>query len=314
MNLISLCRYLVRLLIMRGETSVRILDINPPAQDILDNPSISFIKTDITSLESVRGALTAPFPSTGAPPSVIFHTAAIIRFWERASYCWEASYRVNVTGTKNVLVVAKELSAMVVYTSSAETVSGCPKFLRVDWDTYPVSITDDRPPTFIVKESCYPRSKRMAEQLVISASANEGLKTGILRPGQSVPSFLLMQNLLSNGSRRNSTIIGPNDRLVTSTLTMAQSPIWDQPWTSTEVCVWDVAAAHLVYEDALNRIPEVGKYNQYDDYAKYSSQEVSGEAFLITGRGPAWSIEDVRAAIKVSFGDASEIMLKKSKK
>lgn len=85
-----------------------------------------------------------------------------------------------------------------------------------------------------------------------------------------------------------STIIGPNDRLVSGTLTMPRTPMWDQPWTATEVCVWDVAAAHLVYENALTRIPE----------------EVSGEAFLITGRGPAWSIEDVRSAIKVSHGNA----------
>ncbi|KAJ7916223.1 hypothetical protein B0H13DRAFT_2450823 [Mycena leptocephala] len=178
----------------------------------------------------------------GAPPTVVFHMAAIIRYWERASYCWDASYQVNVIGTKNVLTVAKELpSAMVIYTSSAETVSGCPKFLRVDWDTYPTSIRDDdHTPTYILKENCYPRSKRMAEQLVISASANEGLKTGILRPGH--------------------TIIGPNDRLY----------------------VWDVAAAHLLYEDALNRIPE----------------EVSGQGFLITGRGPAWNTENVRAAVK----------------
>jgi nucleoside-diphosphate-sugar epimerase len=171
---------------MRGETSIRILDVNPPAQKFLDHPSVSFVKTDITSLQSVRDALTAPFATTGAPPTVIFHMAAIIRFWERASYCWDASYRVNVIGTRNVLTVAKELpSAMVIYTSSVETVSGCPKFLRVDWDTYPTSIRDDdRTPTYILKESCYPRSKRMAEQLVINSSANEGLKTGILRPGQ----------------------------------------------------------------------------------------------------------------------------------
>ncbi|KAJ7856690.1 hypothetical protein B0H14DRAFT_2752439 [Mycena olivaceomarginata] len=245
--------YIVRLLIMRGETSIRILDVNPPAPTLLDHPSVSFIKTDITSLQSVRDALGAPFPATGAPPTVIFHTAAIIRFWERASYCWDASYRVNVTGTKNILTVAKELpSAMVVYTSSSEVVSGCPKFLRVDWDTFPVSIRDDSsPPAYILKEGCYARSKRMAEQLVINASVNEGLKTGILRPGHG-------------------------------TLTMPRTPMWDQPWTATEVCVWDVAAAHLVYENALTRIPE----------------EVSGEAFLITGRGPAWSIEDVRSAIK----------------
>ncbi|KAJ7653273.1 hypothetical protein DFH06DRAFT_1093557 [Mycena polygramma] len=256
--------YIVRLLIMRGETSIRVLDVNPPAQKLLEHSSVSFVKTDITSIDSVRAALTAPFTSTGAPPSVIFHTAAIIRFWERAAYCWDTSYRVNVIGTQNVLTVAKELpSAMVVYTSSAETVSGCPKFLRVDWDTFPVSIRDeDSTPTFIWKQSCYPRSKRMAEQCVISASVTDGLKTGILRPGH--------------------TIIGPNDRLVSSTLTMEKLPVWDKPWTSTEVCVWDVAAAHLLYEDALNRIPE----------------EVSGDAFLITGRGPAWSIEDVRAAIQ----------------
>ncbi|KAJ7715726.1 hypothetical protein DFH07DRAFT_762708 [Mycena maculata] len=255
--------YMVRLLIMCGETSIRILDVNPP-QKILDHPSVSFVKTDITSLESVRAALTLPFPSTGSPPSVIFHTAATIRFWERAAYCWDASYRVNVTGTRNIITAAKELpSAMVIYTSSAETVAGCPKFLRVDWDTYPVRIQDDdHLPTHILKQTCYPRSKRLAEQLVISASANEGLKTGILRPGH--------------------TIIGPNDRLVSSTLTMPRLPVWDKPWMSTNICVWDAAAAHLLYEDALRRIPE----------------EVSGQGFLITGHGPAWSIEDVRDAIK----------------
>ncbi|KAJ7471288.1 hypothetical protein B0H11DRAFT_1730365 [Mycena galericulata] len=255
--------YMVQLLIMRGETNIRILDLNPP-QKIPDHPSVTFVKTDITSLQSVREALTPPFLGTGAPPTVIFHTAAIIRFWERAEYCWNASYRVNVIGTKNILTVAKELpSAMVIYTSSAETVAGTPKFLRVDWDGYPTSIKDDdSTPTYIRKESCYPRSKRMAEQLVINASANEGLKTGILRPGH--------------------TIIGPNDRLVSSTLTMPRLPVWDQPWTSTSICVWDAAAAHLLYEDALRRIPD----------------EVSGQGFLITGRGPPWSIKNVRAAIK----------------
>lgn len=64
---------------------------------------------------------------------------------------------------------------------------------------------------------------------------------------------------------------------------MSRLPVWDQPWTSTSICVWDAAAAHLLYEDALRRIPE----------------EVSGQGFLITGRGPAWSTHDIRAAIRV---------------
>ncbi|KAJ7025549.1 hypothetical protein C8F04DRAFT_1009770 [Mycena alexandri] len=256
--------YIIRLLIMRGETSIRIIDLNPPNSKYLDHASVSFVKTDITSVQSVRDALTAPFPTTGAAPTVIFHTAAMIRFWERASYCWNATYRVNVTGTQNILTVAKELpSVMVIYTSSAETVSGSPKFLRIDWDRYPVSIHDEgSTPTYPLKQNCYARSKRMAEQLVIRAAATDGLKTGILRPGH--------------------TIIGPNDRMLSSAITMPRLPMWDQPWTSTDICVWDAAAAHLNYEDALRRIP----------------QEVSGEAFLITGRGPAWSLGDVRAAIK----------------
>ncbi|KAJ7693988.1 hypothetical protein B0H16DRAFT_1651322 [Mycena metata] len=256
--------YIVRLLIMRGETNIRIVDLNPPTSKDLDHPSVSFVKTDITSVQSVRDALSVPFPNIGIAPTVIFHTAAIIRFWDRMSYCWDATYRVNVTGTQNILTVAKELpSAMVIYTSSAETVTGSPKFLRIDWDRYPVSIRDEDPtPTYPLKQACYPRSKRMAEQLVIRAARTDGLKTGILRPGH--------------------TIIGPNNRLLSSTLTMPRLPMWDQPWTSTDICVFDAAAAHLNYEDALRRIPE----------------EVSGEAFLITGRGPAWSVGDVRAAIK----------------
>ncbi|KAJ7198825.1 hypothetical protein GGX14DRAFT_665342 [Mycena pura] len=253
--------YIVRLLIMRGETNIRILDINPP--DTLDHPAVSFVKTDITSLESVRSALTAPFPATGGPPTVIFHTAAVIRFWERAAYCFDASYRVNVKGTENVLSAAKELpSVMVVYTSSADTILPGPKFLRIDWDSIPASVRDGNALPRHLHETCYPRSKRMAEQLVMNASLNEGLKTGILRPGN--------------------TILGPNDRLISSTLTMQQLPAWDQPWTSTNICVWDAAAAHLLYEDALRRSPE----------------EVSGEAFLITGRGSPWNIEDIRTAIK----------------
>lgn len=84
-------------------------------------------------------------------------------------------------------------------------------------------------------------------------------------------------------SSYNSTITGPNDRLITSTLKMPVTPVFDQLWSSTNVCVWDVAAAHLLHEDALSRIPE----------------ESSGKPFLITGKGPAWRLRDTRAAIKV---------------
>lgn len=97
----------------------------------------------------------------------------------------------------------------------------------------------------------------------------------------SLPSLRLLKHLPI--AFYDSTIIGPNDRLITSTLKMPVTPIFDQLWSSTNVCVWDVAAAHLLHEDALRRIPE----------------ESSGKPFLITGKGPAWRLRDTRAAIKV---------------
>jgi hypothetical protein len=66
---------------------------------------------------------------------------------------------------------------------------------------------------------------------------------------------------------------------------MPRVPVFDGLWSQTPVCVWDVAAAHLTFEDALRRDPA----------------NVSGEAFLITGDGPQWSVNDSRAALKVTF-------------
>lgn len=64
---------------------------------------------------------------------------------------------------------------------------------------------------------------------------------------------------------------------------MPRVPVWDKKWSSTSVCVWDVAAAHLLMEDALTQ----------------DNKDVRGQAFLITGKDLAWSLEDVREAVKV---------------
>jgi len=80
-------------------------------------------------------------------------------------------------------------------------------------------------------------------------------------------------------------ITGPNDYLYTSALVLPRVPVFDGLWSIPTVCVWDVAAAHLAFEDALRRDPA----------------NVSGEAFLITGNGPPWSMSNSRAALKVIF-------------
>ncbi|KAI0345861.1 NAD(P)-binding protein [Trametopsis cervina] len=269
--------YLVRLLLLRGETSIRVVDIQPPAPALLNQSGVTYVHTDITSLPAVEAALLAPFhmPATGKEVrvSVVYHCAAIIRFWERASYTYHTSYRVNVLGTQNVLDVARRLAApgepnpIVIYTSSADVVLPRPRFMKLgkDYTTWPyntVVVSDGDPPLGgATSAGCYVRSKAEAEKLVVEANG-KGLRTGVLRPGQ--------------------TIIGPNDRLLTSTLMMPRVPVWDKEWAHTDVCVWDSVAAHLLLEDALQHRP----------------QEVAGQAFLISGDGPPWTMRETRNAIK----------------
>ncbi|KAF9468585.1 hypothetical protein BDZ94DRAFT_1245763 [Collybia nuda] len=256
--------YIVRLLLLRGERYIRVLDLHPPSTKIASHPAVSFVKTDITSLQSVLEGLTQPFTATGRPPKVIYHTAATIRFWERLSYCWNASYKINVSGTANVLAAAKELPlAIFIYTSTADTVIPKPNFFRLRWNRKSNISDFDKPlPPSQFSDSCYSRSKLVAEQLVTHGDGERNLRTGIIRPGY--------------------TIIGPNDRLLTSTLIMPRVPVWDKRWSSTSVCVWDVAAAHLLMEDALTR----------------DMKDVRGQAFLITGKDAPWSLEDVREGVK----------------
>jgi nucleoside-diphosphate-sugar epimerase len=187
--------YIVRLLVLRGETNVRVLDIVPPHEDILtSHPTVTYTKVDITSPASVNATLVSPFPS-GALPTVVFHTAATIRFWERAAYTFGASHQVNVLGTAAVLEAAKNLptGAIVVYTSSADVAIPAPRFMKrgedyhlPPWNKIGVS-DDDEPLSGHAKStSCYNRTKLMAEQLVLDANSTDGLRTGSLRPGQYV--------------------------------------------------------------------------------------------------------------------------------
>ena len=191
---ISTSRYIVRLLVLRGETKIRILDLVPPHPDVASHPAVTFIRMDVTSLQSVRDGLTLPFSNRNGDMTVtvIFHCAAIIRFWERSNFAWGLSHSVNVQGTANILSVAKKLpNAILVYTSTADAALPVPKFLRLglDYKRHPwnrVTISDEDPPLSPSQGSqcCYTRSKLLAERLVIGSNGWNGLRTGILRPGQ----------------------------------------------------------------------------------------------------------------------------------
>ncbi|KIJ34540.1 hypothetical protein M422DRAFT_69935 [Sphaerobolus stellatus SS14] len=266
--------YLVRLLLKRGEINIRIVDLGSPTESILSHPAVTYVKADITSPTSIRDALCKPFESTRQPPSIILHLAATIRFWDRLSYTWESTYRVNVQGTKNIIAAlqAPPLAGHVrslVYVSTGDVAIPRVKLWSFGkrrsypWNTIRRS-DSDRPLTeHQLSEGCYTRSKKIAEDLILAANGRFGLKTGSLRPGY--------------------TIIGPNDRLISSSLHLPSVPMFDQTFSHTDINAWDVVSTILLMEDALENRPD----------------QVAGEAFLITGRDTeAWTIGDVRRAVK----------------
>lgn len=190
--------YLVKLLLLRGETSVRILDVATPSRELLDNPAVTFIPCDITSRQSVEEGLTTPLTSTGLPPSVILHCAASIRFWERAGYTWPASHRVNVLGTEHILAVARLLpkDTRLIYTSSSDVILPRPRFLHIageldsrPYDSVVFSDSDPPLPEYAESATSYVRSKVWGERLVLEANS-ESLKTVSLRPGQYVVTLI----------------------------------------------------------------------------------------------------------------------------
>ncbi|EIW81395.1 NAD(P)-binding protein [Coniophora puteana RWD-64-598 SS2] len=235
--------YLVRLLILRGESSIRIIDLRPPTDPtVLASPAVTFEPADITSPHSVSAALRTPFPATGAPPSVVFHTAASIRFWERAWHAWPLSFNVNVLGTQNVVAACRDAlprGTVLVYTSTCDVVLAARKFCRLGFDrgVWPWSrkvLSDGDAPLgrHEAHQSNYTQSKMLAERVVLDANGQNGMRVGILRPGY--------------------TITGPNDRLLASSLTLPRIPTIGHRFKQTSICVWDVAAAHLCLAHRLS--------------------------------------------------------------
>ncbi|KAJ8508386.1 hypothetical protein ONZ45_g9335 [Pleurotus djamor] len=254
---------IVKLLLLRGEDNIRIIDLQEPPQDLRGLPSVTWSRADITNAQEIRDAILAPFAS-GKHAQVIYLTAATLRFWERAAYTWDHTYRINVLCVRNVLEAAKDLpNAILVYTSSAGVSVPTAKYLRLEHSEE--SVISDETPDPPTPQSCYYRSKRLAEDLVRKANKEcPTIKAAILRPGY--------------------TITGPHDRKLSSVLSLSVLPVWDGNWGSRDIFVWDCAAAHLCCERALEQNPG----------------EVAGEAFLVSGEDTAlWSLHDVRNSVKV---------------
>lgn len=182
------CSAIVELLLLRKEKNIRIIDIMPPrSRELSQHPSVTFLKADITSSASLREALLAPFPSTGKPLSVVYLTAIIVRFWERALYCKDASWPVNVTGTRNVLDAVAQLPGepILVYTSTGELSVEAPNHWSLSGPDHKQKVySDDTVAKSYEQRRWYTKSKFAAEQLILEADKKSTrVRHGIIRPG-----------------------------------------------------------------------------------------------------------------------------------
>ncbi|CAE6528437.1 unnamed protein product [Rhizoctonia solani] len=267
-------QYIVRTLLARGETLVRIIDVaepKPSANSDVDNLSrAEFVKADVSDYQSIADAISRPFGSTKRTAQVIIHTVAAIRNFERLSYVKHLSHRVNVQGTNNIIKASQELGTVgaLVYTSSAAVCVRPAKYMWLGlFGTRPGALVGDETPEDIPRlNNHYISTKLEGEQLVRAADGVKGIRTSILRPGM--------------------VIMGPESMFAALVLKNPDvNPTWGSGFTNGILNAWDLGRAHVQLADAL--------FNRPDD--------VAGQSFAITGQTTAHPFHEVRRMFQVSL-------------
>ncbi|KAI1798025.1 NAD(P)-binding protein [Ganoderma leucocontextum] len=292
--------WIVLHLIARGEDPrrIRILDIRRPIrQDLLEGPAaqVDFCQVDIADVASVEGAFRKPWADIhdGPEPELtVFHTAAIIRFYERDESLQHISDRINLAGTQTVVAAARKAGASTfLYTSSGSVSVRSNRFFRWPWEgppeffVQPINDDDERVPKrhehFF---SNYAHSKWKAEQFVRAADRspsggrNGVMRTGCIRPG--------------NG------IYGPGgDLMLDPHMHRKSNPSWIFNILQSFIHVENCSVAHLAYEQRLIEL-ERGSTNPNPD--------IGGQAFCIADAGPPVTYGEVyRGITELSKGEVT---------
>jgi nucleoside-diphosphate-sugar epimerase len=138
--------------VARGD-SVRVLDLNPP-----DDPGrVEVVQADVRDRDAVAAACDGV--------DVVFHNVAQVPLARDRHLFWS----VNVLGTANVLLAAREAGVAKVVHTSSSAIYGIPRHNPV---------TEDTPPSPL---EAYGRAKLEAEVLCGDAVAS-GLDVTIVRP------------------------------------------------------------------------------------------------------------------------------------
>ncbi|KAL7909422.1 hypothetical protein GGI35DRAFT_493356 [Trichoderma velutinum] len=235
--------------------AIRILDARQPftfKEDFSRGAAskVAFIQTDITNEAATLKSYEAPWPEAVASlPLTVFHTAGVIRPFERYEVFYQRTSRVNVTGTAHSLRAAKKVGAGIfIYTSSSNAALRQVRWLFAPWGSAQqpqgfIQDLDNRdffeplPPPHMFPTN-YAQSKAESERLVCSADERDvrlgmpGLRTGAIRPGNAV-----------YGHR--------NDNIVGKMLGIGNLPTWVPAIVQSWVHVKNASLAHLLYEDAL---------------------------------------------------------------
>ncbi|KAH9000771.1 NAD-P-binding protein [Lactarius hatsudake] len=286
--------WIVRHLLERGEhpKRIRVLDIRAPTRPDLTSglaKDVDFHQVDVSNVEQVQAAFSAPWPPSSdvegpeEPPAAaeitVFHTAANIRFYERDHRLLHLSDKVNVEGTRNVLAAARATGASIlIYTSSGSVSVRRTRLWLWPWEQRPQFIVqtfkDDDDSSLATHHdemfSNYAASKLKAERLVRAADGTPSgqrrqgrLRTGCLRPG--------------NG------IYGPGgDILCGAYLARQVNPSWAQDVLQNFIYVENASLAHFCYE---RRLIETARGSPHPD--------LGGQAFCVVDDGPPVTYGDV---------------------
>ncbi|KAI0382459.1 NAD(P)-binding protein [Hypomontagnella monticulosa] len=273
--------FIVLQLLARGNPpeSIRIIDIRRSERnDMRTGPAakVEFVKTDITSPESVDAAFARPWhPSVARLPLTVFHTAAVILASERSKLQYAFPEAVNVTGTKNVLAAARRAGADVFSSTSSGSICIRPvEPFVAPWASSPRNfwqVLDVKDFDAPLREregyfANYPATKAVAERLVCSAS-DKDFRTGCIRP--------------ANGVYGN-----PTDNTVGDPLSREVLPTWVSHIVQSFVHGANVAIAHLHQEAVLARPwPESARH--------------AGRPFVVTDPNPPITYSDLYTAIGV---------------
>eukprot|EP01087_Luapelamoeba_hula_P015521 TRINITY_DN4650_c0_g1_i1.p1 TRINITY_DN4650_c0_g1~~TRINITY_DN4650_c0_g1_i1.p1 ORF type:complete len:447 (-),score=82.36 TRINITY_DN4650_c0_g1_i1:100-1440(-) len=295
--------HIVEALLQRGETDIVVFDT---AESPLFGPEIAdgrvtFVKGDVTSADSLYHALSQGV-SEGEGESesdrsegeerkrerravdCVFHTAAIVNYWDTRQSLYQRIYDVNVTGTQNVVDQCQKVGVkQLLHTSTVSmfahrllwahpirnltedtavynAIPSLPQTATTT-TTHPSTTTPSQTPPQHTAEQplChYTYTKMLAERIVLQANGRNNLQTVAIRPA---------------------AVFGPRDEML-GRMCMEPGPKMGLLHRQDFVYVENVVHAFLLAEAAL--------------LSPSSSSRASGQAYFVTN-GKAVSMYDFYA-------------------